>query len=157
MEEIQKVQALKEKIISLIENASNVNELKTVQETHLSKKSELNSMMSLIRNLNNEDKILFGQAMNNARNEINTKYNEKLNYLNELLIKEKLEKESIDITLPGMNYQLGGINPFYQIQDEIMDIFVSMGYEIVEGPDVETDYYNFERMNIPANNPAREM
>ena len=157
MEEIQKVQALKEKIISLIENASNVNELKTVQETYLSKKSELNSMMSLIRNLNNEDKILFGQAMNNARNEINTKYNEKLNYLNELLIKEKLEKESIDITLPGMNYQLGGINPFYQIQDEIMDIFVSMGYEIVEGPDVETDYYNFERMNIPANHPAREM
>ena len=157
MEEIQKVQALEEKIISLIENASNVNELKTVQETHLSKKSELNSMMSLIRNLNNEDKILFGQAMNNARNEINTKYNEKLNYLNELLIKEKLEKESIDITLPGMNYQLGGINPFYQIQDEIMDIFVSMGYEIVEGPDVETDYYNFERMNIPANHPAREM
>ena len=57
MEEIQKVQALKEKILSLIENASNVNELKTVQETHLSKKSELNSMMSLIRNLNNEDKI----------------------------------------------------------------------------------------------------
>ena len=113
--------------------------------------------MSLIRNLNNEDKILFGQAMNNARNEINTKYNEKLNYLNELVIKEKLEKESIDITLPGMNYQLGGINPFYQIQDEIMDIFVSMGYEIVEGPDVETDYYNFERMNIPANHPAREM
>ena len=73
MEEIQKVQELKEKIISLIENASNVNELKIVQETHLSKKSELNTMMSLIRNLNNEEKILFGQAMNNARNEINTK------------------------------------------------------------------------------------
>ena len=156
-QEIEKIEELKAKIIQAIEKADNPAELKTVQETHLSKKSELNGMMSLIRNLAGEAKIAFGQAMNNARNEINEKFAAKQQKINDFLIKQKLERETIDITLPGVDYSTGGINPFFQIQDEIMDIFVSMGYEVVEGPDVESDYYNFERMNLPANHPAREM
>ncbi|MCQ3035638.1 MAG: phenylalanine--tRNA ligase subunit alpha [Bacilli bacterium] len=154
---MEQVEQLKAEIIEAIDKADNQTELKTVQETHLSKKSRLNGMMSLIRNLAGDARIAFGQAMNNARNEINERFAAKQQKINDFLIKQKLEKETIDITLPGVDYTTGGINPFFQIQDEIMDIFVSMGYEVVEGPDVETDYYNFERMNLPANHPAREM
>jgi len=154
---INKINALKEKIVADISNANDLVSLKAVQDLHLSKKSELNGMMSHIREFEGEDKAKFGQIMNEARTTVQEAFNAKQKELNDIVIQEKLAKEQIDITLPSINFKKGGINPFYQIQDELIDIFVSMGYQVKEGPDVETDYYNFERMNIPANHPAREM
>ena len=77
--------------------------------------------------------------------------------LEERKIEKQLEEETIDISLPGKEMKKGAKNPFYKIQDEIIDIFASMGYEIVEGPEVESDHYNFELMNIPHDHPARDM
>ena len=157
MELFDKVKKLKESILKELSVVSSLSELKAFQEKHLSKKSELSGLMVHIKELNGEDKAKFGQLVNETRNDVNKAYQDKLDMLSAEEINEKLKKESIDITLPSVKYTEGGINPFYLIQDEIVDIFVSMGYEVKEGPDVETDYFNFERMNIPKNHPAREM
>lgn len=157
MELLDKITELKTKILEEINNAKSSQELKNVTDTSLSKKSAFNGLMSNIKDLVGDAKIAFGQAMNKARNELNEALKAKQESLREEEIAKKLASESIDITLPASNEQMGGINPFHLITDEIIDIFVSMGYEVKEGPDVETDYFNFERMNIPSNHPAREM
>ena len=157
MELIKKVNELKDEIIAKIKDAFDEPSLRLVQETHLSKKSPLNAMMAHIKELQGDEKVSFGQAINNAKKEIAEFFSKKEKEISDKKIQEKLEKEKIDITLPSIDYHMGGINPFYQIIDEICDIFTSMGYQVKEGPDVETDYYNFERMNIPADHPAREM
>ena len=157
IEPIKKLIELKDKILEKINEAADEKTLKSVQEQDLSKKSSLSGMMSLISSLSGEDKITFGQAMNSTKKEIQEKFADKEKEIHEKAIKERLEKEKIDISLPGTTYKMGGINPFYQIVDEMIDVFTSMGYQVKEGPDVETDFFNFERMNIPANHPAREM
>ncbi len=157
IEPIKKILELKDEILKRINEAADEKSLKSVQEQDLSKKSLLSGMMSLITGLTGEDRIAFGQAMNSTKKEIQAKYVSKEKEISDKLIKERLEKEKIDISLPGITYKMGGINPFYQIVDEMVDIFKSMGYQVKEGPDVETDYFNFERMNIPGNHPAREM
>lgn len=156
-ETLNKIEQLKASIMERIANASSLSDLKAIQESDLSKKSELNAMMSIIRTLTPEDKTTFGKVMNETRSVINNAFSDKQKAIEEIAIKAKLEQEKIDISLPGINNESGGINPFLLIQNEIMDTFVSMGYEVVEGNDVETDYFNFERMNIPSNHPAREM
>ena len=157
MDAIKKVAELKDQIIAKIKDAFDEPSLRLIQENDLSKKSPINSMMSLIKELQGEEKAKFGQAINNAKKEIAEFFACKEKEISDKKIQEKLEKEKIDITLPSVDYHMGGINPFYQVIDEISDIFTSMGYQVVEGPDVETDYFNFERMNIPSNHPAREM
>lgn len=157
MDAIKKVAELKDQIIAKIKDAFDEPSLRLIQENDLSKKSPINSMMSLIKELQGEEKAKFGQAINNAKKEIAEFFARKEKEISDKKIQEKLEKEKIDISLPSFDYHMGGINPFYQVIDEISDIFTSMGYQVVEGPDVETDYFNFERMNIPSNHPAREM
>lgn len=157
MDLFEQIKELKNKILDDIAKASSSKDLKVINDTSLSKKSPLNGLMANIKTIANELKAKFGQAINEARNEVIEAYKQKQKEIEEREILEKLNKEKIDITLPGINENMGGINPFYLIQDEIIDIFTSMGYEVKEGPDVETDYFNFERMNIPENHPAREM
>ena len=153
----EKIAELRAKVVKAIKEAKDPNELKSVQERELNKKSEFNQLMPHIREFEGEKRVKFGQAMNEARKEIEDALIAKQNELSKKIVEAKIEKEKVDISLPGINYHVGGINPFQLIIDEITDIFVSMGYEVKEGPDVETDYFNFERMNIPANHPAREM
>ena len=125
-----KVSQVKEKIISEMSSIKDESSLKEFQEKHLSKKSELSQLMSEIKNLANDEKAKFGQAMNDARSAVNEAFQKKAQEINDALIARKLAKETIDITLPGYNYKMGGINPFYLVQDEIIDTFVSMGYEV---------------------------
>ena len=153
----QKIDDLLTKILKEADEISDETSLKVFQEVNLSKKSTFSQLMGEIKNLAGEERTRFGKAMNDGREKIQSVFQEKQKKIYELAIAKKLEKEKIDITLPSYDYKVGGINPFYLIQDEIIDTFVSMGYEVKEGPDVETDYYNFERMNIPADHPAREM
>ena len=157
MELLEKIVQLQNKILQEIYNSHSSQDLKNVTDTSLSKKSEFNGLMSNIKDLSGDEKIEFGRAMNKARAELNEALKAKQEELRQEEIAKKLANESIDITLPASNENMGGINPFHLITDEIIDIFVSMGYEVKEGPDVETDYFNFERMNIPHNHPAREM
>ena len=149
--------ALKETALKEIEAANTSDELGNVRNTYLSKKSELSSMMSLIGALPVEEKKAFGQAVNEVRVAITNAIEEKMALLKNKELEEKLLKETIDISLPGNNFAVGGRNPFRIIIDEMTEIFLGMGFEVAEGPEVEKDLYNFELLNIPKDHPARDM
>ena len=98
-----------------------------------------------------------GQKVNEVRSAIETMISQRLTDLEEAALSQKLRMERIDVTLPGRPVLVGGKHPLTQVIDEIKDIFLGMGYQIADGPQVELDYYNFERLNLPADHPAREM
>ena len=153
----EKLLQIKEKALQEIANANNSDELNNVRNTYLAKKSELSSMSSLIGNLPNEEKKAFGQALNETRTAISGAIEEKMTFLKNKELEEKLAKETIDISLPGKTFTPGGRNPFHVIIDEMTEIFTGMGFEVADGPEVEIDHYNFELLNIPKDHPARDM
>ena len=155
--ENDKLLELKQKALQEIEAASTSDALNAVRNTYLSKKSELSSMSSLIGTLPVEEKKAFGQALNEVKVAITSAIEEKASFLKNKELDERLAKETIDISLPGHSFSLGGRNPFYVIKDEMIQIFLGMGFEVADGPEVETDLYNFELLNIPKDHPARDM
>ena len=155
--ENEKLLKIKQEALNAIENANSSDELNNVRNTYLSKKSELSGMSSLIGTLPVEEKKAFGQALNETRVAITNALEEKMNLLKDKELNEKLAKETIDISLPGKSVGVGARNPFHIIIDEMSEIFLGMGFEIADGPEVETDLYNFELLNIPKDHPARDM
>ncbi|MBS6441877.1 MAG: phenylalanine--tRNA ligase subunit alpha, partial [Coprobacillus sp.] len=151
------IKELHEKAVEEIEACDDLETLGTIRNAYLSKKSPLMALMSRMKELSGEARAAFGKHINDAKNEIAERLEAKRKALEERKIEKQLEEETIDISLPGKEMKKGAKNPFYKIQDEIIDIFASMGYEIVEGPEVESDHYNFELMNIPHDHPARDM
>lgn len=154
---VDELESLHQQALSEIESSSDLETLNNVRNTYLSKKSPLMAMMSKMKELQGEEKISFGQKINSIKNKLTLKLEEKRTLLEEAKLQQKLQDEVIDITLPGVNYDMGGKNPFRIIEDEMIDIFTSMGYEIAEGPEVELDLFNFELLNIPHDHPARDM
>lgn len=148
---------LQDTALKQIVEATNSETLNNVRNTYLSKKSELSALMSQLGGLPIEQKKEFGQIINLVRVTITTAIEEKMALLKAKELDEKLAKETVDITLPGKDTMLGARNPFYVIEDEMVEIFLGMGFEIADGPEVETDYFNFELMNIPKDHPARDM
>jgi len=110
----------------------------------------------MIKEVPNEEKKEFGMKLNEVRTLFNTKYEEIKNRLEEEQTLRKLEKDSIDITLPSEKISAGSIHPFNRIIEEVEDLFVSMGYDVVDGSEVETDEYCFKRLNVPDGHPARD-
>jgi phenylalanyl-tRNA synthetase alpha chain len=157
MEPIEQVNAIKTKALGEIEKAQNADELLRIRNTYLAKKSELTSLMGLMKELPNEQKASFGKAINDARGEIENAYNAKNNAVEKAALNAKLQAEKIDLSLPGRSFKEGHPNPYYIIIDEMTAIFASMGFEVVEGRDVETDHFNFELLNVPKDHPARDM
>ncbi len=135
----------------------NIEEIVNLRNKYLSKKAELMALFATLGKLSPEERKTLGQEINEARNRIQLELDAKQKEAQEDLLKEKLEKERIDISLPARNYSKGALNPFYIVKNQIVDIFVDMGYEVVEGPEVEKDLYNFELLNIPKDHPARDM
>ncbi|MBR0474441.1 MAG: phenylalanine--tRNA ligase subunit alpha [Erysipelotrichaceae bacterium] len=123
----------------------------------LGKKGSINGLMQEMKNLAADQKKEFGMAVNNLKQNVEAQFNKKLEQLKELQLQAQLEKEKIDITLPASQYKYGTLHPLTVVQQEIEDIFVAMGYSVVEGPEVEYDLYNFEKANIPHDHPSRDM
>lgn len=147
----------KQELIEDLKSVKTIDDLNNVRSKYLSKKSFLSEMMQRFKSLSSEEKATFGKIVNDLRNFYETKLQEKYVNLEQEETIKLLEKNKIDITLPGSSTNSGIKNPFYLIVDEITDIFVSMGFRVVEGLEVETDKYNFELLNIPKNHPARDM
>ena len=152
-----KLLLLKEKALKEIEASDSSDELNNVRNTYLSKKSELSTLTSQIGQLPPEDRKAFGAAITEVRVAITTALEEKMTLLKNKELDEKFAKETIDISLPGVSHNVGGRNPWHIIIDEISEIFLGMGFEIADGPEVESDHYNFELLNIPKDHPARDM
>lgn len=139
-----------------ISRVSSMQELESIRVKYLGKKGELTSVLRGMSSVSTEERPAIGQLSNEIRDFIENKL-ENLN--NALLLKEtekRIKNESIDITVPGRMPEIGKKHPLTQVIDNIKDVFIGIGYEIAEGPEIEYDYYNFEAMNIPKNHPARD-
>ncbi|HKM23343.1 MAG TPA: phenylalanine--tRNA ligase subunit alpha [Erysipelothrix sp.] len=151
------LETIVEKGLEALNNASNLDALEAVRIAYLSKKGQLTSAMSLMKDLPNEEKPLFGKRVNEAKSALEAAFNKKIESLRAEKLLQTMKEEAIDVTLPGVNLRSGSQNPLIMIQREMEDLFREMGYKVVEGDEVALDLYNFERANIPQNHPAREM
>lgn len=147
----------KENLLNDLKDVKTFDDLNNVRAKYLSKKSKLNSVMQLFKTLTKEEKIELGKTVNEVKTFIENELKVKQDELENQKMIETLEKDKIDITLPGSNLLTGAKNPFYLILDEMISIFTSMGFSVVEGSEVECDKYNFELLNIPKDHPARDM
>lgn len=154
---IEKLQTILKEAIEQIEASTNQNQLNETRAYYMGKKSPLSEMLKQMATLSIEEKKTLGSEANFVKQEIEKAVNSRRKVLEKEAIKEKLEKEKIDITLPGKDFSLGNLHPLSQIIEETEDFFIGMGYQIAEGPEVELDHYNFELLNVPKGHPARDM
>ena len=140
-----------------IEACSDLDQLNETRVKYLGKKGLIQGFMSRMRDLSNEERPKFGALVNKIKSAVEEKIKLAQEKLEEKKINKKLESESIDVTLPGYKFNTGVIHPLMQTVEEIEDLFLGMGYEIAEGPEVEEDLYNFELLNLPKDHPARDM
>ena len=155
--ENEKIQQILKDALLDIEASKTSEDIANVRNKYLAKKSDLSSMTSLIGTLPPEERKDFGAQIHRVKTEIEAKLEEKGKALQNKELEEKLNKETIDISLPGRTLSPGSRNPFYIVKDEMIDIFLGMGFEVADGPEVETDRFNFELLNIPKDHPARDM
>ena len=134
-----------------------LEEIVQLKNNYLSKKGELSSLMSEMRNLSSEERKELGMKINETKATLEKLFFDKLELAQEKKLNEELLKDKIDLTLPGTNYLSGYQNPFYKVIKEIEDIFIGTGYSIEDGPEVDKDHYVFELLNIPKDHPARDM
>lgn len=140
-----------------IDRAQTLEALDNVRVSYLGKKGELTLMMPKIKELPNEEKKLFGKWMNDAKDAIEAALHERKLKLEDLLLLEQLKKEVIDVTAPALKIKKGSIHPLNRVIEDLEDYFIGQGFSVAEGPEVETDHYNFEMMNLAKGHPAREM
>ncbi|SDI39104.1 phenylalanyl-tRNA synthetase, alpha subunit [Planococcus glaciei] len=151
------LQELKTEALEKISASTNVKELNDVRVAYLGKKGPITDLLKGMGKLPAEERPKMGALVNVIREEVTASLEERMAILEEQAINEKLQSETIDITLPGRPVKTGNSHPLTRVVEEIEDLFVSMSYEIAEGPEVEKDYYNFEALNLPKGHPARDM
>lgn len=139
-----------------LEGSHAAADIEQLRIKYLGKKGELTSILKQMGKLTPEERPVVGQLANEVRTFIEDAIESKVQELNEKKQLEQLKAEKLDVTLPGKKPVLGAKHPLTIVLDEIKEIFVGMGFDIVEGPEVETDYYNFEALNMPKNHPARD-
>lgn len=152
----EKLAKIMDEAMSQIEQTSQLDKLNDVRVAFLGKKGELTSVLKSMKDVAPEDRPKVGQMVNDARAQIERKLEEKKKAFEEKVLEEKIKTETIDVTLPGKKRMMGHRHPNTITLKEVEDIFVGMGYEVVEGPEIEYDYYNFEALNIPADHPAKD-
>ncbi len=151
-----KLDQIREQALAQIANSDTMEKLSEVRVAVLGKKGELTSVLKSMKDVPPEERPQVGQWVNETRQEIEKKLEEARTKMERALREARLKAEVIDVTLPAKKAELGHRHPNTIALEEIERIFVGMGYEVVEGPEVETDYYNFEALNIPADHPAKD-
>lgn len=151
-----KLQEITKRAMEQIEAADEMAALNDVRVAILGKKGELTAVLKSMKDVKPEDRPAVGQLVNETRSAIEEKLAEAKERLEGAEMELRLKSEVIDVTLPAKKAKIGHLHPNTNVLQEVEDIFVGMGYEVVEGPEVEYDYYNFEALNIPANHPAKD-
>ena len=152
----EKLEHILSNAMSQIEQSGELDKLNEIRVAFLGKKGELTSVLKSMKDVAPEDRPKVGQMVNEARAKIESSLEEKKAAFERKLREEKMKAEVIDVTLPGRERKMGHRHPNTIALEEVEKIFIGMGYEVVEGPEVEYDYYNFEALNIPANHPAKD-
>ena len=153
----EKLEALKEQALSAISDAADSAALEEIRIKYLGKKGELTAILKMMGSLSAEERPVVGQIANEVRGAIDSALTEKSAILEKAAQDKKLNDESIDVTMPSKKAKIGGLHPLNKVLDDMLDIFQSMGFDVVDGPEVETDHYCFEQLNVPADHPARDM
>jgi len=153
---LNKIEDIKKEALKQLGDIKNAKELEAWRVHYLGKKSPLTQILRGLTSLSIEERKAVGAAANQLKTLLENSAIEKGQLLRDVQLKSEAQKESIDISLPGRPYPLGHIHPITKTIDEVCDIFISMGFQVLEGPDVEWDYYNFEALNMPAEHPARD-
>ena len=153
----EQIEQIKVTSIEEVKNAKDLKELNDLKVKYLGKKGELTSVLRGMGALTPEERPVIGGLVNKVRDELNELFDSKEKELQEKELAQKLEKEKIDVTLPANKVTRGSKHPLNRVIEEIEDLFVSMGYDVVDGPELETDEYCFERLNLPKGHPARDM
>ena len=146
-------------IKELIKDLKEIKDLKQLNESKtilLGKKGKITELSKQMGSLTPEEKREYGKLINDLKNEATSIIETKREELEVLELNKKLEEEKIDISLPGKEILTGSVHPITKVIEEVEEIFVSMGYDVVSGPEVELDLYNFEKLNLPKNHPARD-
>ncbi len=151
-----KLNKIVEDAIAKIDNSDSLSALNDIKVFYLGKKGELTSVLKSMKDVQASERPVIGQMVNNARNTIEEMLETRKKAFEKKIREEKLKAETIDVTLPGRKPHMGHKHPNSIALDDVERIFIGMGYEVVEGPEVEYDYYNFEALNIPANHPAKD-
>ena len=152
----EKLQSIKEQALSKIAEAQDINLLNDIKVSILGKKGELTQVLKSMKDVAPEDRPKVGQMVNETRANIEAKLEEKMKSINSAMRAEKMKRETIDVTLPGVKKIDRHRHPNQIALEDLERVFIGMGYEIVSGPEIEYDKYNFELLNIPANHPAKD-
>ncbi|MGD9677459.1 MAG: phenylalanine--tRNA ligase subunit alpha [Vulcanibacillus sp.] len=153
----EQLELLKQKILTEIQGVENIEDLNEIKVRNLGKKGPITEISRNLGNLSPEERPKVGQFINELRESIQEILKSKEEVIRKDMISHIIKEETIDVTLPGMPLVYGNSHPLTRVIDEIEDIFIGMGFEIAEGPEVEKDYYNFEALNLPKGHPARDM
>lgn len=152
----EKLEQIRLSAIEALKSADKSKDIDELKVKFLGKKGDLTAILKEMKNLSAEERPIIGQLANEVRSTIENAIEETKSLLAAKEQEHRLAEETIDVTMPGKKAEGGHYHPMTKVIDEICDIFIGMGYEIAEGPEVEKDYYNFEALNIPANHPAKD-
>ena len=153
----EEITILQQQAFAAIEQAPDANSLEAIRVEYLGKKGKLTDILKNLVNLSVEEKPKVGQFVNQAKRDISACIEEKMLQLKEQELQQKLIAEQIDVTLPGRGQHVGSVHPVTQVRLRVNDYFSRLGFDIIDGPEIETEFYNFEALNIPSHHPARAM
>lgn len=150
------LEEIKKQIEEELNESKDIKSLNDLKVKYLGKKGIITELSSKIKEIPNEEKKEFGRKMNELKTTFNSLYEEKKQIFEEATLNEKLANESIDVTLPATHVEIGSPNILEKLVEDLEELFISMGYDVVDGPEIEEDKYNFELLNIPKGHPARD-
>ena len=150
------MQSLREASIKAINESDNPESIEALRVKYLGKKGELTGILRQMGKLTPEERPVMGQLANQLRAEIEEAIDLRKTILSKAILEKQLEAEAVDVTLPGEQQPIGHKHPMYNVLDQIKDIFIGMGFEIVDGPEVELADYNFTKLNIDEGHPSRD-
>ncbi len=156
MEEYMEREDIIKKLESDLESIKTKNDLQTIKASYLGKNGIVTNLSLKMKEIPNEEKKEYGKFLNLIKEEVTTKLNAKEQELDKMLLDMKLNSEKIDITLPSRRSLKGSIHPMTRIVEELEDLFVSMGYDVISGPEIDTDMNSFTKLNLPEGHPARD-
>ena len=152
----EKIESLRKEIEEKLSKVNSINMLNEIKNNYLSKKGPVADLSNYLRELSVDEKKTFGKVLNDFKTSITNKIDELRNKLEEEELNKKLENEKIDISMPALNIPMGSPSIIEKIIEETEEYFISMGYDVMEGPEIELDKYNFEMLNLPKEHPARD-
>jgi phenylalanyl-tRNA synthetase alpha chain len=154
---IDDLETIRKEALASLAKASTEKEISDIRVRVLGRKGSLTELLKRLGTLSERDRREIGKRGNEVKEDLTARVEEALLKIKDQAKEEALQKERVDVTLPGRRLPMGKRHPISQVLEEIVQIFTQLGFEVVEGPEVELDYYNFEALNIPKGHPAREM